>query len=171
MTTNIQIDKHLKGTPHWQGVFSADNLPDPKSLPYDSSLIANYSDTHEEGTHWIAMIHLASRTQRPQYMDSFGFPPGGDNPILKTDAPFETYMQRASKDFGHGGKYDYNHNNFQCSNADVCGEYAVNTVKLQALPVDPATDKMRPQWRKIGNLQSTCDKTDAAVKKVVGLRR
>lgn len=167
-TTNEQLERKCRGVPGFLGVFSADNLP--RVVPPDASLIANYSNQSEPGTHWIAILHLNDRSRQPEFFDSFGFPPDGENVILGTTAKFDKYMKYMSVRAGAGGKYLYNKLNMQCSRADVCGEYAAWAIQKQTLPENMRTGAIKPEWKQILNLTTTCQQSDELVKRRVGIR-
>lgn len=150
------------------GVFANDELPKLKDCPQDACFIANYSSRTQDGTHWVAFLHINAKHRPPEYFDSYGFPPGGENSLLNTNAPFQKFMQNASK----GGKFYYNHVNMQCADSDVCGEYCAQAILTQELPEDPKTGKIRPEWKSLMNLTGqSCRTGDERVKKQVGVRR
>lgn len=167
-TTDVQLEQRLKGVPGFLGVYANDELPNPKEIPRDSCFIANYSAREEAGTHWVAFLHINAGSRPPEFFDSYGFPPGGENSLLNTRAPFQRFMESAAK----GGKFYYNHVNLQCADSDVCGEYCAQAILTQELPEDPKTGKIRPEWRRLINLTGqTCKTADERVKKQVGVRR
>lgn len=169
-TFDSELQKRLEGVPNFEGVFAADELPDPGTLPKDSCFIANYSDREMNGTHWVAFLHINNKSRPPEFFDSYGFPPGGENSILETRAPFHNFMEAAAKEAGFGDKFYYNKINMQCVDSDVCGEYCVFAILRQELPQNPATGAIRPQWKPVVNPKASCRQADLLIKKKAGVR-
>jgi len=169
-TTDRQIEQRLAGVKNFIGVFSADTLPDPSTVPYDSCLVSNYSDEARPGTHWVAILHLNNPRRKPEFFDSFGFGPDDNNSILKTHAQFQDYLQDASRKAGHNSQFLENRLNLQCSDSDVCGEYCCFAILSQELPENPSNGCLRPQWKKVVDKSQGCDVSDARVKRIVGMR-
>jgi hypothetical protein len=62
------IERLLTNQPHFQGVFSADTLPNNPCL-----LVCNTDPSMKPGEHWIAIY--VNRNGCGEYFDSFGRPP------------------------------------------------------------------------------------------------
>jgi hypothetical protein len=170
-TFDSELTRRLKDVPNFQGVAAADELPDPSTMPPDSCFIANYSDRNMNGTHWVAFMHINNKRRPPEFFDSYGFPPGGENNILDTRAPFKHFMEAAAKQAGFGeDNYLYNKINMQCVDSDVCGEYCVFAILQQDLPQNPSTGAIRPQWKPVVNPKATCRQADLLIKKKAGVR-
>jgi hypothetical protein len=129
MSYDYEINNYLKSKKanHFLGCFASDELP--QNPPYDSSLIVNYSKSHERGTHWVAMKHL--NTNHVKYFDSYGFEPDSDDIFLSVHTLFEKYIKKHSK---NNKPYENNELNLQDVEADTCGEYAVKSI-LDGLPM------------------------------------
>jgi hypothetical protein len=172
-TDNVQIatyiERHLP-TQNFVGVFSSDQLPPFEKLPFDACLVSNYSPHDDAGTHWVTMIHLNNHTRPPEYFDSFGFPPDGLDMILNVKSRMTRYLQMCSAKAGFNGRFMHSKLNLQCSQDDVCGEFACFCVIKQCLPQDPVTGKLRPEWNRIP-LDWDCRKVDSFVKKFIAIRK
>ena len=95
-----QIVRILKHVNKFQGVFSADTLPD-----YPRLLVCNTDPSTKPGIHWIAIY---VNDGRGEYFDSFGRPPEG---------VFETYMNR------HCTVWTFNKRQLQSIISSFCGFY------------------------------------------------
>ena len=72
MSYDYQLEDYLRKRVKdgsFLGIFAHDLLPE--QVPRGSSLIANYSNHDQEGTHWVGMRNLG--TKDVEYFDSCGF--------------------------------------------------------------------------------------------------
>ena len=70
MTSNLEINAHLRDDPHFMGCFPSDNLPEiDNHLP--RSIIINTQPAEGGGEHWIAIVMTRKSCF---YFDSFGCP-------------------------------------------------------------------------------------------------
>ena len=178
MSTNFQIDAYLRPrVPNFIGVYPADKLPSLNRVPPNSCLVANMSGRNEQGTHWIALMHLMDPHEPPIGFDSYALL-DQLNSIVGTHADFHDYLKKASQLAGHNGVYHVNRQELQCvvdthgHPSDVCGEYACYACLKQTLPQDPNTGAITPEWRQhnIVGLSSTCQNSDHIVRQLVQLR-
>jgi hypothetical protein len=111
-----QIERFLesicKGV--FQGVFSADTLPDNPSL-----LVCNTDISTKPGQHWIA-IHV-DENGRGEYFDSFGRAP---------NEHFEAYMNE------HCRIWTFNKKQLQSLFSSYCGNYCCMYCVLRCRSVD-----------------------------------
>lgn len=98
----------------FQGVYSADTLPDHPSL-----LVCNTDESTKPGQHWIA-IHVDAYG-RGEYFDSFGRAPTKD---------FEAYMNK------HCNIWTFNKKQLQSVISSFCGYYCCMYVMLKCRRVD-----------------------------------
>lgn len=171
-TSNYQIQNRLKHVQYFMGVYSSNNLPQYQYLRRDSALIANYSDNHSSGTHWIAMVHLNNPDRMPEYFDSFGFDADSDNPLLNTQAKFKEYITKLSKYSGFRGEYVHSSENLQCITGDVCGEFCVLCVLKNSIPND-YDGNINKEWKDIimNSEKMPCNKYNSYIKRLAGIRK
>jgi len=139
-STNKQIEDYIKH--HYKGrflgCFYADCLP--RLLPPNASLIANYSNQGEEGTHWVALGNLNQDNGKPSFFfDSFGRKPDGADAILNKNTYFLDYIKKNSKN-----RFSSNKANLQAPSADTCGEYATYAIVKQCVPYMELPDPWKP---------------------------
>jgi len=115
------VRKHATKGLNFLGCFAHDLLP--THPPVGSCLIANYSNSNQEGTHWVALMDL--NTKSPKYFDSYGFDPDDLRLLLSRQSTFINYLKRNT---AKGGKVHYNEFEFQALESDTCGEYAVKAI-------------------------------------------
>lgn len=169
-TTDKQLEDNLKNIPYFVGVFAADQLPKEFDRT-DAAFIANYSASDEgSGTHWVAFLHMNNTQKPPTFFDSFGFMPNDENKILDTHAHFEEYLTNQSKKLGHRGHFEYSKLNMQCVDGDVCGEFCAACIRFNCLPYR-ADGSISPEWRKVLSLRDSCERTEAKVKRFIGIRK
>jgi len=158
-STNHQIEnyikKHYKG--RFMGCFYADCLP--RLLPPNASLIANYSNQGEEGTHWVAIGNLNQDNGKPSfYMDSFGKKPDGADSILNKKTDFLEYIKRNSRN-----RFSNNKENLQAPTSDTCGEYATYAIVNQCVPYMNQPDP----WKPFLNEFTTPEKNDVLIRQLI----
>jgi hypothetical protein len=171
-TTGAQLIQFLnrRGAKGFQGVVAADQLPDPASLPRDSSLIVNYSRHDQPGTHWVAIVNLNHPHLPPGFFGSFGLGPDQADPLLNRNTDFQAWMRKASKAAGYDGHFLVNRIDFQSTGSDLCGWYACFAV-LHGMPHD-ANGHTRPKWRPlVQTLNGMEQKTDMELKRLLGVGR
>jgi len=108
----IKADKVSRCT--FQGVYSADTLPDQPRL-----LVCNTDESTKPGQHWIA-IHVDT-DGRGEYFDSFGRAP---------DKHFEAYMNK------HCTRWTFNKRQLQSIISSFCGYYCCMYCMLRCRRVD-----------------------------------
>jgi hypothetical protein len=158
-STNTQIEnyikKHYKG--RFLGCFYADCLP--KLLPPNASLIANYSNMGQEGTHWVALGNLNQDNGKPSfYFDSFGRAPDGADNILNKKTFFLDYIKKNSRN-----RFTNNKANLQAPTADTCGEYATFAICQQCVPHMEHPDP----WKSFLQYHSTPESNDILIRKLI----
>lgn len=110
--TNIQIDDYYRDFGKYKGTQMMDTLP--KTLPPDSAVIINMSDsTHPTGTHWVACVHNKP-TNKISFFDSFGMPP---------PSRVERLMKASEK--AHGCKGIFNTSTMQKIQSTNCGYFCL----------------------------------------------
>jgi len=165
MSYDYQLYKYLESKmdpdkfKNFLGVFPSDKLPN--KMPENSFLIANYSKSNQNGTHWIAISGLNSN--KVEYFDSYGFDPDDENLILSTQSKFIEYIKKHMK---KNGKYYINPLELQSLEADTCGEYAVKFL-LDGMPQEK--DKINKKWDKYINSVSSKE-NDKNIKQEIKLR-
>jgi len=110
-----EIDRVLKRTcaEDFDGVFSADNLPEKPRL-----LVINTDPADRPGRHWVCM---SVNNGRGEYFDSFGRPP---------TANFERYLNR------HCSSWIFNDRQLQSVVSRFCGHYCIHYCMLSSRDVD-----------------------------------
>jgi hypothetical protein len=108
----IKADKVSRCT--FQGVYSADTLPDQPRL-----LVSNTDESTKPGQHWIA-IHVDT-DGRGEYFDSFGRAP---------DKHFEAFMNK------HCTRWTFNKRQLQSIISSFCGYYCCMYCMLRCRRVD-----------------------------------
>jgi hypothetical protein len=98
----------------FQGVFSADTLPDVPSL-----LVCNTDKSTKPGLHWIAIY--VDNDGRGEYFDSFGRAP---------NEHFKHYMDK------HCSKWTFNKRQLQSIVSSFCGYYCCMYCMLRSRRVD-----------------------------------
>ena len=111
-----QINKILASNPRTQrfyrGCFASDQLPDPSTLKYPSSMVVNLDPQHLKGSHWIAIF--ATGMQRDViYFDSLALP---INPTI--EGTFLSKFPRILKC----------PKPFQNPLSDICGHYCITMI-------------------------------------------
>lgn len=162
-TYDFQLDRyikeHAKPDTHFLGVFPHDHLP--THPPPGSSLIANYSNSNQQGTHWVALMDL--NTKNVKYFDSYGFDADDLRLLLSRQSQFINYLRQHVV---RGGRVHYNEMELQALEADTCGEYSVKAV-LDGLPM--LNGVANPKWARY--LASDNSKTnDKMILKEIKLR-
>ena len=66
--SDLKINEILKNDENYIGTFSKNNVP---ILKNNQSTIVNLADSHNRGTHWIAMKYIDKKLF---YFDSYGIP-------------------------------------------------------------------------------------------------
>lgn len=167
MTSNFQLENYINSHKSkfgmnntFLGVFSADNLPHPKSFS-NGYLIINYSDENQKGTHWIGMRNLNS-IKEPEYFDSYGLAPDKADVYVNNTTDFKDYLIQNSRT----GQYNYNKIDVQSwkEGDDECGEYCL-VFLMYGLP-----DDKNPVWAKFLREQNK-QKRDEMVKRFIGIRK
>lgn len=158
-STNVQIENYIKD--HYKGrflgCFYADCLP--KKLPPNASLIANYSDQGQEGTHWVALGNLNQDNGKPSfYFDSFGKRPDGADGILNKKTYFLDYIKKNSRN-----RFSNNKENLQAPTSDTCGEYATYAIVKQCVPYMNHPDP----WLPFLQYHSTPEANDILIRKLI----
>jgi hypothetical protein len=92
--------------PHFLGVYSIDTMP--RRMKVRSFFITNLSKSHNEGTHWIAVIK--PRKGHLEIFDSLSFRPDLVMPYLN---------------FTENLKIDYNQSELQSNNSILCGKFVI----------------------------------------------
>lgn len=159
-STNIQIEdyikRHYKG--NFLGCFYADELP--RNPPLNSSLISNYSNRGEEGTHWIAMGNLNdNRGCQAWYFDSYGHMPDKLDNILNRKTYFLDYIKRHS----NNNRFRNNKENLQSDNSDVCGQYATYAIINNCCPYMKNPDP----WEIFLNPYNTKQYNDNLIRQII----
>ena len=110
-----EIDRVLKRTceEDFDGVFSADNLPEKPRL-----LVVNTDPADRPGRHWVCM---SVRDGYGEYFDSFGQPPTAD---------FERYLKR------HCSSWTFNDRQLQSVISRFCGHYCIYYCMLRSRGLD-----------------------------------
>ena len=111
-----EIDRVLRQTctKRFDGVFSADNLPEKTRL-----LLVNTDPSHRPGRHWVCMY--VDNDGYGEYFDSFGDPP---------TANFERYLNR------HCSSWKCNRGQLQSVISRFCGHYCIYYCMLRSRGVD-----------------------------------
>lgn len=155
MTSALQLQAACRDVPGFLGVFAADRLPEKIGRLHKESLIVNYDDAGEPGSHWCAIIFTRGGAAR--WFDSFGAPPDGEDTILNRKTTFRDYLAR------HARGWTYNTLDLQCLAENTCGEWSATAVRIGALPQeDPRA------WRRLLD-QPRC-RADKRVIELVGIR-
>jgi hypothetical protein len=157
---NSYVKSHAKAGLNFLGVFAHDQLP--THPPVGSSLIVNYSNSNQEGTHWVALMDLG--TNNTKYFDSYGFDPDDLRLLLSRQSTFIRYLKRHT---ARGGKVHYNEFEFQALESDTCGEYAVKAV-LDGQPM--LNGIANPKWQKY-IASDNSQMNDKMIRKEINLRR
>ena len=134
---NTYIRQHASKGINFLGCFAHDLLP--THPPVGSCLIANYSNSNQEGTHWVALMGLG--TKQVFYFDSYGFDPDDLRLLLSRQSSFINYLKRHT---AKGGKIHYNEFEFQALESDTCGEYSVKAI-LDGQPM--VNGVLNPKWK------------------------
>ena len=162
-TYDFQLNKyvrlHASTGLNFLGVFPHDHLP--THPPAGSCLIANYSNSYQQGTHWIAMMDLGTRA--PCYADSYGFDPDDLRLLLSRQSRFIDYLKTHT---AKGGRVHFNEIELQALEADTCGEYACKFV-LDGLPMKSGV--VNSKWQRYVASDSS-KVNDAMIKKEIRLR-
>jgi len=111
---NIAIEDKLKNIPNFLGVFSRDTLP--KIEFYPCSLIANFDQYNERGTHWIAIY--INKDGLGEYFDPYGLP------VLYNE--FNQFLH------DNTSKFETNKIALQCDECVTCGEYCSAYIILRS---------------------------------------
>jgi hypothetical protein len=142
MSYDFQLEKYIaQNAPsglNFIGVFPHNLLP--KNPPMGSCLIANYSNSNQNGTHWVALMDL--NTSHPKYFDSYGFDSDDLRLLLSRQSSFTRYLRDHTTP---GGRVHFNEFEFQALESNTCGEYAVKAI----LDGQPMIDGViNPKWSK-----------------------
>jgi len=108
-----EIDHVLRRAKDFDGVFSADNLPENPCL-----LVVNTDPASQPGRHWVCM---SMKDGYGEYFDSFGRPP---------TANFERYLNR------HCSSWTFNDRQLQSVISRFCGHYCIYYCVLRTRDVD-----------------------------------
>jgi len=110
-----EIDHVLKRTcaEDFDGVFSADNLPEKPRL-----LVVNTDPANRPRRHWVCM---SVKDGYGEYFDSFGLPPTAD---------FEHYLNR------HCSSWTFNDRQLQSVVSRFCGHYCIYYCMLRSRRID-----------------------------------
>ena len=110
-----EIDRVLRRTcaENFDGVFSADNLPEKPRL-----LVVNTDPASQPGRHWVC---ICVENGRGEYFDSFGPPP---------TAHFERYLNR------HCSSWTFNQRQLQSVISRFCGHYCIYYCMLRCRGLD-----------------------------------
>jgi hypothetical protein len=119
MTSGTELNDFLGGFPGYQGVFAADELP--SIIKSGDSLIVNYDNADEPGSHWCAMRFPFDRPA--EWFDSFGKRPDGDDRVLHRSTKFLEYLEKHSQS-NSGNKVWWNRTDYQSKKEDTCGIWA-----------------------------------------------
>jgi hypothetical protein len=119
MTSSVQIDEYLSEVPGYLGALPADELPE--EIKPGDTLVANYDNASQAGSHWVAMRFPAG--EPAQYFDSFGFGPDEDDRVLHRKTRFAAYLRKHSF-AGANTPFIFNHIDYQSKHADTCGVWA-----------------------------------------------
>ena len=161
----MQLEKYMhdRGDTDFIGVFSADTLPRVEKLQLGNTFIVNCSD-HTDGTHWVAMACPKRPGDQPEYFDSYGFPPDGENIILHTRSQFSGYLNSMASKFNSKG-FIYNRANLQQSTSSYCGHYAIYFC-LNGMPLD-SDGGVNPAWKAVYNPYGSSFLSDKAIAALV----
>lgn len=163
MSFDFQLERYVKKNAraglNFLGVFAHDLLP--THPPYGSCLIANYSNSNQQGTHWVALLDIG--TKNPKYFDSYGFDPDDLRLLLSRQSSFTKYLKIHTE---RGGKVHYNEFELQALEANTCGEYAVKAV----LDGQPSLNGIiNPKWTKYVSSDNS-KLNDQMIRKEIQLR-
>jgi len=111
---NIAIEDKLKYIPNFLGVFSRDTLPVIKNYP--CSLIANFDEHDDPGTHWIAIY--IDVNGYGEYFDPYGLE------VIHNE--FKRYLHQNTV------QYERNKIPLQCDECVTCGEYCSAYIILRS---------------------------------------
>jgi hypothetical protein len=164
MSYDYQLEDYLRKRVKdgsFLGVFAHDLLPE--QVPRGSSLIANYSNHDQEGTHWVGMRNLG--TKDVEYFDSYGFDYDDLRLLLSRQTNFTGYLKRHTE---KGGRIYVNEIELQCLEGDQCGEYAVKFI-LDGLPMKRGV--VNKKWREYFVEDASCGENDRRIRREVGVRR
>jgi hypothetical protein len=161
MSYSGQLEKYIlnQQVSGFLGVFAADQLPN--SPPAGSSLIVNYSQSNEQGTHWVAMRGL--NTNACEYFDSYGMEPDDEDILLSRHTQFKAYLQRNSKGAWHRNDIDLQH-----TTSNVCGEYACKFI-TDGNPMMKDNKTINPKCKKYV-LSNSATKNDKWIQQEIKLR-
>ena len=165
MSSEQQLTRWCSKYPWFSGVYAANELPDPATLPRSAAIIVNYLRRDEAGGrvgHWVAIGRINDPVHPPFWCDSFGFGPDElDNILNVSQTNFRSWMERL-------GSYVTNTERFQCVKSDFCGQYACWAVKCNA-PPQTSTGAIRPSWKAVFDSHGVCERSDAAIQRLVKL--
>jgi hypothetical protein len=163
-STNIEIENYIKNhyNGNFLGCFYANELP-TSNLPFNCSLIANYSNRGEDGTHWVAMGNLNSNNgSESWYFDSFGKKPDSLDNVLDRKTYFLDYL----KNHTNTNRFsNYNKENLQGQTADTCGHYATYAIIKNCCPYMKNPDP----WAVFLNPLNTKQYNDNLIRKIIKL--
>ena len=111
-----QLMTEMKRCKNFLGVFCADEIPVPKSLPV--GMILNLDKCSQDGSHWISLWINSNKTG--EYFDSFGTPP-----MIKS---IKSYIEMTCP-LG----ILYNKAPLQHPDSIACGRYAIFFIKHKIL--------------------------------------
>jgi hypothetical protein len=112
-----QLDTIMKGTPHWKGIVSSDQLNHLKPST-DMNFIVNHDTSDGGGTHWVA-CRIDSKSKTVEYCDSFG-----KVPIPLIDSGLKDMFGNIDPEPDSMYKYKYSTKSRQDTTSDTCGYFA-----------------------------------------------
>lgn len=109
-----ELDNLLNFHSHYLGNFSHDKIPTLTNKPF--SLIVNYHNSNQPGSHWVALFHHPKQ-QYVKFFDSYGLPPSN-------------IIQYKCRQYLNNKKILYSTSRIQHNLSTYCGLYCVYFINL-----------------------------------------
>ena len=106
---------------NFNGVYSADTLPQPQNITPKTCLIVNYDNHNKRGSHWVACCIDYNAVY---WFDSFGLAPDADDLILGHKTYFKEWLNNVCRNLNIKS-YNYNTADLQSLEATTCGHYSL----------------------------------------------